>query len=254
MSRDALEPALIVLGYLPYYFARAHAVHNVADAYRNASWLVDLETRAGVYREHALQRLAISSTLMTHVLNLVYFYGHWPVIFAIGFWLFRRHRALYRVTRNAFAISGILALAVYTSFPVAPPRLIGGFVDTLHLTVPIAYEQSRVVNPYAALPSLHVGWNVLVALALCLALRGRGAVRWLPLLMPPVMALSTVATGNHFFLDCASGALVAVGSLALAMRLERLWPVLHLAAAPALPPAAAPAALGDDARSSSAGA
>ena len=119
-----------------------------------------------------------------------------------------------------------MALVLYAFFPVAPPRLIGGFADTLHLTVPLAYDQSRVVNPFAALPSLHVGWNVLIATALYLTFR-QPLLRFGALLLPPAMLIATVATGNHFFIDGIAGALLALAAFLIARWLYYRWPAVE---------------------------
>jgi membrane-associated phospholipid phosphatase len=64
-------------------------------------------------------------------------------------------------------------------------------------------------NPYAAMPSLHVGWSMIVALGVFRAVRSR-VVRGLAIVHPLLMATATIATGNHYLLDCIAGAGVAL--------------------------------------------
>jgi hypothetical protein len=86
---------------------------------------------------------------------------------------------------------------------VAPPRLAHlGLVDTVtersqayRILQPPAF-----VNQYAAMPSLHVGWDLLVGLTIVSA----ASATWLRMvgrLMPVLMAVATVATANHYLLD-----------------------------------------------------
>ena len=95
-------------------------------------------------------------------------------------------------------------------------------IDTLELTVPISLDQSRLVNPYAALPSLHVAWNLLIAIGLFYATRNP-TLRIIAILLPPTMLLATVITGNHFFIDgIAGGTLCGPGVPACQMALSGL--------------------------------
>jgi membrane-associated phospholipid phosphatase len=134
---------------------------------------------------------------------------------------------VYSLIRNAFLASGALALIVFLLFPVAPPRLIGaGFVDTLQDTLALTYDKSPGVNEFAAVPSMHVGWNLLLALGLFLSIRnpiGRG----LALLLPPVMILSTVITGNHYLIDAPLGIMTALSGLLIALVIRRYWPQIE---------------------------
>ena len=103
--------------------------------------------------------------------NAIYFWLDFPLIVGIGLWLYffgRRHH--YTVARDALLASGAIALVCYHLFPVAPPRLLppeyaGDFVDTVNEYSNFSYQAQSMqpfVNPYAAVPSLHYGWAVLV--------------------------------------------------------------------------------------------
>jgi membrane-associated phospholipid phosphatase len=225
-SRYLREPVIVLIAYFGYYLARHEAVSNAAKAFDNAADMIRLEQSLGIFKEISLQSAAFSVMALVHVFNAIYFYGHWPVIVIGGAYLFVKHPRIYTITRNAFLISGAMALVPYALFPVAPPRLIPGFVDTLSLTVPVSYEDSPLFNPYAALPSLHVGFDLLVALGLFLAIR-HSLLRLLPWLLPPAMLLATVVTGNHYFLDGIAGALLCLAGFGLAVYLHRQWPNLE---------------------------
>ena len=226
-SRYLREPLIIVAAYVPYFLARSHAVANARTAFNNAAELMRFEQSVGLFRELSVQSATISYNILLHAFNIIYFYGHWPVIIACGAWLFVKNPRVYTITRNAFLISGAVALIGYALFPVAPPRLsAAGIVDTLALTVPVSYDQSRLVNPYAALPSLHVGWDLLIALGLFAATH-RPAVRFTVLLLPPAMLLATVVTGNHFFIDGIAGSILAFAAFFAAYQLYGHWPPIQ---------------------------
>jgi hypothetical protein len=140
--------------------------------------------------------------------------------------MYFKRRAHYTFTRDAILLSGASALICYALYPVAPPRLVPdlGIIDTLQALNNFSYQAqstSFFVNPYAALPSLHVGWSVLLALGVVAAF-GRYRLVWLlALLHPLTQTASTVITGNHYFLDAAAGLVAAAIGPAGAYALRR---------------------------------
>jgi membrane-associated phospholipid phosphatase len=227
LSRYVREPVVIAAAYLFYYLVRSQAAERTADAFKNAGELIRLERDLGMFRELSLQAAALPYAGLTHLFNVIYFYGHFPLILVVGVWLFWKHPPLYSLIRNSFLASGAIALVVFVLFPVAPPRLIGaGFIDTLQYTLALTYDKSPGVNEFAAVPSMHVGWNLLLALGLFLAFRHR-LLRALALLLPPAMILSTVVTGNHYLLDAPLGIIVALFGLLIALLIRRYWPQIE---------------------------
>jgi len=176
-------------------------------------------------------------------MNITYFYLHFPLIIAFGMWVYYYRRGQYTFTRDAFLISGAIALMIYWSFPVAPPRelpylaaqydaaappYVVGFFDTMKEYLGYAYDTQSTrafVNPYAAMPSLHFGWDLLLGVAIIMAFRHTPWV-WIALpigvLLPASQVLSITTTANHFFLDAVAGGLVALIGLAAAFALQRL--------------------------------
>jgi hypothetical protein len=161
--------------------------------------VIDAQRWLGIFWEDSMNDWAAGHRLVAQLMNLVYFYLHFPLIIAFGIWLyfFRRHR--YTLTRDAFLASGAIALVIYWLYPVAPPRelpelaarfdpnappYIGGFLDTMQEYLGYAYDTQSTrafVNPYAAMPSLHFGWDLLLGLAMIRAFWGE---RWLWVLAP----------------------------------------------------------------------
>jgi hypothetical protein len=133
------------------------------------------------------------------------------------------HRPQYLLMRNAFLLSGAIALIFYVNFPTAPPRLLPdhlgyGFVDT----VVTQYEESRpltpswFVNEYAAFPSMHIGWNMLVGIALWMATKNI-FIRAFAVIMPILMFSDIVLTANHYFIDAFAGIIVMGIGLGIAI-------------------------------------
>jgi membrane-associated phospholipid phosphatase len=225
-SRYAREPVILVLAYTFYYLAR-HLADDARPAFENARYLMRLEGSIGIFKELSLQSATISYDLVVHAFNVIYFYGHWPAIIAFGLYLFVSKPRVYTITRNAFLLSGAIALIFFVLFPVAPPRLSTvGIVDTLAMTVPVDYDDSPLVNPYAALPSMHVGWCLIISLGLYISTQRR-SVRLLALAITPAMWLATVITGNHFFIDGLFGTMLAGIAFLVTFWLQSHWPELQ---------------------------
>jgi membrane-associated phospholipid phosphatase len=227
-SRYAREPVILVAAYLFYYMGR-HFASDARPAFENARYLMRLESHLGIFEEISLQSATISYDFVVHAFNLIYFYAHWPAIIACGLYLFITRPHVYTITRNAFLISGAIALVFFILFPVAPPRLATiGIVDTLGMTVPLDYDNSPLVNPYAALPSMHVGWALVLSLGLYLSTQRR-PLRVIALSIAPTMWFATVITGNHFIIDGLFGLILAGIGFASALWLNRNWPDLQVA-------------------------
>jgi hypothetical protein len=218
------EAVLIGVALALYYLVRGLSHERVAVAFDHANQLIDVEKALGIFWEAELQDQVLSHGWLVDGLNAMYLYGHLPIVFVVAVWLYLWHRPQYLLMRNAFLISGVIGLVVYASFPVAPPRLMPeefGFTDTVFKQ----YGVSRVANPwflrneYAAVPSLHFGWNLLAAVAIWLASRSV-VLRSFAVLMPLATLATIVLTANHYILDAVAGLLaIAVGMvIALAVR------------------------------------
>jgi hypothetical protein len=217
------ELLLVMTGLVLYFGVRGLTVGNVDQAVGNAADVVSLERDLDIYIEPRVQDVVNGVPFMTTLMNWVYVWGHWPVIAVTLLWLVLRHASGYRVMRNAMVISGAIGLVVFALFPVAPPRLAGlGLVDTVteFSTSYRALQPQAFVNQYAAVPSLHVGWDLLVGLALLTYCEHR-AWRVIGVVLPCLMAVSVVATANHFVVDVVAGIVVVLVGLAAARLMER---------------------------------
>ncbi len=225
--------AIIVVAFLFYYLVRGSTdmTADVAAAYSRAYDIVALERRLGLFWEKEMQAWIMTSRFLVDFWNFFYVYIHFPAIAFIGLWVFIFHRRNYILFRNAFLISGAIGLLIFYLLPTAPPRLmppIFGITDTMLAFSAVNYDiqPAAFVNQYAAMPSVHLAWNLLLGIALFVTARNILA-RAFAVLMPPAMFFSIVSTGNHFIIDGLAG--IVLGLLGLALALvwrrysERFW-------------------------------
>ncbi|MFV2039842.1 MAG: phosphatase PAP2 family protein, partial [Acidimicrobiales bacterium] len=181
----AAQVMLITAAALLYFAVRIITRWAESAAFANAEALLRFEHRIGIDIEPWAQARILDSEAIVTFFNWVYIWMHWPVIIGVLAWLYRFDKRGFVLFRNALIISGAIGLVFFVSYPVAPPRFLDGFSDTVaDLSTSYRYLQSpAVVNKFAAMPSLHVGWNLLAGLVLFNSLRG-SLVRFLPLISP----------------------------------------------------------------------
>jgi membrane-associated phospholipid phosphatase len=197
-----------------YEFTRGRIPHDSDVALLNAYKLLDLEWRHGFFVESRLERFFLQFHALMNALDLFYIFSHLLVTVGVLVWVWVRGRPHFPFVRNLFMLTTAIALAAFYIFPTAPPRMLSnyGFVDPLQLHHLVsaggAQASSYTYNPYAAMPSLHVGYALIVSWGLILTER-RIVVRAAAALYPLLMAAAVVITGNHWLLDVA-GAFVTV--------------------------------------------
>ncbi len=223
--RDFFELTLVGIAFLLYFLVRGSAVDRTGEAVNRAVRIIDLEQKWGFFWELELQTLIIGSRALVQLFNGIYFWLDFPLIVVVGLWLYFWHRHQYTITRDAILTSGAIALVIYHLFPVAPPRLLSGFgfVDTLAVFSNLSYQAQSTqpfVNPYAAVPSLHVGWAFLLMLGIMGATRSK-PIWFLAALLPVAQLAAIVFTGNHFIFDAIIGLIVSLMGLVIAMMLQR---------------------------------
>jgi membrane-associated phospholipid phosphatase len=222
--RLAEELILIISGYVGYFAVRGLTEGDAARAVKNADLVIGLERWLHIFWEPALQDGVLRSHALVTASNWVYIWGHWPVILIVGAWLWLHQRPTYYLVRNALLISGAIGLVIFATFPVAPPRLTDLVVVdtvTLHSNAYRVLQPPAFVNQYAAMPSLHFGWDLLIGLALIRTATSR-PMRLLGWIMPVLMAVAVILTANHYILDVFAGGVVALTGLLLAWCLQRI--------------------------------
>ena len=139
---DLVEIGLVALGFLAYFLVRGSVVDRTGDALANARWIIEMQSSIGIFIEPEINRWALESEVLVRLFNFVYFWLDFPLVISVGLLLFWRSRNHYTLLRDSLLISGGLALVLYWSFPVAPPRFLPewGFVDTLEQFSDLAYQ------------------------------------------------------------------------------------------------------------------
>jgi hypothetical protein len=217
------EAALVAFAILAYFSIRNATVGNAGEAFVNGERIVDFEQWLGVDWERAIQDSVAGSDFLVMLTNWIYIWGHWPVILGVAMLLYVHCRDRYYVLRNALFFSGAIGFLFFAFFPVAPPRLLElGLADTVsdQSSAYRALQPPGLTNQYAAFPSLHVGWNILVGIVLFFTV-AHLAVRLFALALPLAMAFAVVATANHFVVDVAAGIVVVLAGLTAAGAIER---------------------------------
>lgn len=215
----AKQASLIGLAILFYFGVRGMTEGAVSAALENGWRVLDFEARFHLDIETDIQGWIRQSDSLTTGVNWIYIWLHWPLIAVTLIWLHHSHRLEYLEVRNAMFVSGAIGLVIFVRFPVAPPRLLDPrFVDTV-TDFSNSYrvlQPPGLVNKYAAIPSLHVGWNLLMGIAIY-----RSSTRLVPRLVavvsPALMAFAVIATANHYFIDGIIGAAVALSGLGVAL-------------------------------------
>jgi membrane-associated phospholipid phosphatase len=206
------EVAPFLAAYLVYDTARWLFAGQAPEARDHAQWIIGLERSAHVAIEGSIQR-ALDSPVPIWLLSNVYLAAQLLVLPAALVWLHRRSRPVYRQLRNTVIATWMIALPIFALFPVAPPRLAElGVADTVsdRGAVALTGHSTLFYNPFAAVPSLHVGFAFAVGIAAAAALRTPLASA-LALLWGPLVTVSVLATGNHYVFDVAAGLLVTAG-------------------------------------------
>jgi len=208
--------------YGVYEVVRGFGSTTLATAQQHTSSIVALESHLGVYVERSVQQLAEHLPLVPMLLGFAYMSLHFGATSVALVWLHRRHREQFALVRTTLVVSTAIALTIYVLYPAAPPRLAGlGFSDTVTEKAGINMSSDALgslYNPFAAVPSLHFGYALLVGVAVA-ALARRRWVRVLGAAYPPFMLLTIVATGNHFIFDAAAGGIVMVAGFLVARTL-----------------------------------
>lgn len=221
---DAARQLLLFAGaYLLYEAVRGIAdAGGAARATWNADRVIGLERSLHVFAEPGIQAWTLHRPWLMDIADWTYLDAHGAVTFGALMFIYVRRRDAFPQVRNTFLIAMLLALVGYALFPTAPPRLMPqwGFIDPIRRFTGIDVDHglgSLLVNPDAAVPSMHVCFALITAGAMSrLCARRAARVAWR--LYPVLIAFVVIATGNHYLLDVVTGSLVAALSARLAHR------------------------------------
>lgn len=184
-------------------------------AISNASSLLEIESRVGIDIERAVQA-AIDWPQALMAAN-TYYLLHFPLTLTVLCITFNRSRSnVFPIVRNSLIGCTAVALAIHLLIPMAPPRMLPGFVDAGadFGPNPYAIAGSESANQFAAMPSMHVAWAILAGYAIW-HLSPRRTVRAMAALHPIITTFVVLVTGHHFVADAAIGAAIALVLLAI---------------------------------------
>jgi hypothetical protein len=230
---DAIRQlALFALAYIAYGIVRGVAEGDAGAAFAHARDLISLERSLHVFVEPSVQAWASGSHFVIVVASWLYVNAQGPITIAALLYLYMRHNRSFYFVRNMFMIAMAVALVAYIVFPTAPPRFLPewGFIDTVaNFTIVndthTSASVSALFNPYAAVPSMHVAFALMIGWPLARLVRSRAAaVLWV--LYPFVMTFVIVVTANHFLVDALLGAITAGLSAYAAGWLARARPAV----------------------------
>ncbi len=250
-----LQLALLALAYWAWRHARGAVHPGMGISFTHARDLVSTERATGLLIEPSVQHWAVAAGWPADVARWGYANLHFKGSCLMLAVLYFGYRRSFGFVRNAVFAAMALSVIGYALFPTAPPR----FLPELGLdpssavtgnTPYLSHPGDPLFNPFAAMPSMHIGLSALLAWSLAL-LAGNRVLRTLLFAYPLLMTYIVVASGNHFVLDAVFGLLTAAAAAGVATLLARInsdWsfrpapePAPHGEAAPAPEPEAAPA-------------
>jgi hypothetical protein len=227
--RDAgLQFLLFFLVYNLYQLVRGIADGRTDVAFANAHRVIDLEKGIGTFFEPGFQDALIPHTWLIDFANFMYMNSHFVVTTTFLTWLYFFRNDHFYFVRNMFMVAMVVALGLYAAFPTAPPRLVpeAGFTDTIAVFTGLPQDSETVgvlVNKYAAVPSMHIAFSLLIAVpGMALAANPLARAWWSA--YPLLVFFVIVVTGNHFWFDAAAGAAVACVAAVTAGQLARVRP------------------------------
>jgi hypothetical protein len=213
-----IELAMVIGVYAAYEATRGLVGGGAHVALRHAQDVVSLERSLHIFVEESVQHAALAVPGLVGTFGVLYLTLHLSLTGGLLLWLHRRRPDAYPVVRTTLLLATALAVVGYVVFPTAPPRLSGlGIADTIS-GGPVDLNKglvSSLYNPFAAVPSMHVGYALIVGASLARYARHL-ITRFAGRAYPLFVVLVIVATGNHFLVDAAAGAAVAGVALLVA--------------------------------------
>ncbi len=212
----ATREVLLLLSTYFFYSVSKNLIDStpILKAFGNAWALVEFEKTLGIAHESTIQIWAsLHSIVFLNFLGYFYAIALWIALLGSAAYLFARNRRLYWPMRNMYLVTMVTAVIIFAVYPLAPPRLLPGYgmMDVASVLGVLPKEGSRSFfgyNEFAAMPSLHIAWSCLIALAWFKLGGTWGKV--LVSIYLVLMTIAVVATANHYILDVVAGVLLLV--------------------------------------------
>jgi membrane-associated phospholipid phosphatase len=222
----ARQLALFAAAYGAYELVRGLLASTISSykPFGDATRIIDLERTLHVFAEPQIQAWATGHAhWLLDVADWTYLNAHFVLTVGVLAFIYLRRNDSFYFVRNMFMIAMLIALVGYSIYPTAPPRLMPqwGFTDAIQQFTGVTVEHGAsgaLLNAYAAVPSMHVCFALMVGIPMSRLVRTRVA-RMLWRIYPAYIAFVVVVTGNHYFTDVALGAMTASVSAVLAKTL-----------------------------------
>jgi hypothetical protein len=206
---------LFAAAYWGYRLVRGSVDDPVgaAIAFQHSREVIHFEQSLGLFVEPGIQSWVSSRPLIIDVASWLYLNAQFTVTIACLVYIYLRHNASFYFVRNMFAVAMWTANVGFILFPAAPPRFFPewGFVDSVSNLTHVSHDSVAVnslVNQYAAIPSMHVAFALMIAVPLARLSKHR-VTRAIWAVYPFVVAFVIISTGNHFVTDAVLGAATA---------------------------------------------
>jgi hypothetical protein len=228
---DVLRQVLLfVAAYYGYTVVRGFADDPGAaeTAFDNARGIISLERALGLFVEPSVQAWATGSGMVIDAASWIYLNAQTSVTLGALVFIYLFRNPSFYFVRNMMMVAMAMALVGYIVYPTAPPRFFPewGFFDSVSDFAGVESDSAAVdalFNPYAAIPSMHVAFALMVGWSLARLVHHPLARAWW-WAYPFVVTFVIVVTANHFVLDAVLGALVAALAALSARSLARARP------------------------------
>jgi hypothetical protein len=227
-AMDLLRQIMLFCGaYWLYRLARGLAYDQTVAAFQHAHDIVHLERSTHLLIEQSVQAWAIGSGFLDGLASWTYLNSHFVITTCtLAFVYLFRNEHFYFV-RNMFMVAMGLALVGYVLYPTAPPRMLPelGFTDSVSDFTGVSESSvDALFNPFAAVPSMHVCFALMLSVPMVRMARHRWA-KALWMVYAPVVTFVVIATGNHWVFDAiAGGAVAGVSAIAAQTLFARARP------------------------------
>ena len=229
------EFVLLAAVYELYTLTRRVTAGGAGEAAANARAALRAEHAVGLAPERWLNHAVSIRPLLAVPADYAYATLHYAVTLVVLVWLWRAHRSVYLPARRTLMAATLLGLVGFVSVPLAPPRMMPGFIDTMARYGHDGWWGSAAsapkglgsfTNQFAAMPSLHVCWAIWCGVAVARYAQ-RVWIRRLAVAYPVLVVLVVMSTANHYLVDAVAGLavlLIGYGIARTAVRLGWLKP------------------------------
>jgi PAP2 superfamily len=224
----AIQLLLLAAAYTAWRYARGAVDGGMGISFSHARDVVSAERSLGLLIEPSVQHWAVHAGWPAEVARWGYANLHFKGSCLMLAVLYFGYRGSFGFVRNAVFAAMAISMIGYALFPTAPPRFLPelGLDPSSSVTGNnplLSHPGDALFNPFAAMPSMHVGISVILAWSLAMLVR-RPVIRGLLFAYPLLMTFVVVASGNHFWLDAVFGLLTAALATGVAILLARLNP------------------------------